>query len=288
MNLTKRAIWAILCLFAVYGCSGNGGSGDGEVTGSSEEPVTYCGNPTVSAYNVTGSAVGSTATASVSGTVSVVLPSSLTTFGGTPGNFTAQISLTVDGLPCAYNYPLTCFFGSCVYENPANACNPAHGICPSVCPSGSLPANYQFTNAYNVTLRVTRQTAGSYDLVSAAFQSAPLPANTPCDSYACSGGAVQTINTPIGGACPSDGNLCNGVEACDGAGSCVSNNPLPVNTPCSDGNVCDVATCNSSHTCALSSYAASGTPATSLALLKSGGGIHGITQQRLRRQRPSV
>jgi hypothetical protein len=28
--------------------------------------------------------------------------------------------------------------------------------------------------------------------------------------------------------------------------------------------------------------------ATSLALLKSGGGIHGITQQRLRRQRPSV
>lgn len=50
--------------------------------------------------------------------------------------------------------------------------------------------------------------------------------------------AVSCIGEPLGASC-SDGNPCNGVETCDGNGSCVAGTPLP----CNDGNACTDDAC---------------------------------------------
>jgi RHS repeat-associated protein len=100
-----------------------------------------------------------------------------------------------------------------------------------------------------------------------------LDDGNPCTADACDpAGGVTHAPLPTGISC-SDGNACNGVETCDGAGVCLAGAPLvvddgnpctadacdpaggvthsslPAGTSCSGGNACDGAACNGTGTC---------------------------------------
>jgi hypothetical protein len=81
----------------------------------------------------------------------------------------------------------------------------------------------------------------------------PCNDNNACTADSCvSAGAAafcQNTPTPTGTSC-EDGNFCNGVELCDGAGSCQAGTNVSAGTSCADGTVCNGdETCNGIGSC---------------------------------------
>ena len=66
----------------------------------------------------------------------------------------------------------------------------------------------------------------------------PVNDGNPCTLDQCSANG-QPVHTPVavGTVCETDGNLCNGVSACDASGACAAGTPLS----CDDGNACNGA-----------------------------------------------
>ena len=136
----------------------------------------------------------------------------------------------------------------------ADTCSPASGVSNQPLPAGSSCADSDACNGEE-----TCDGAGG-----CAPGSVPNPDDgNPCTVDGCDPATgVRHVPQPVGTSC-GDGNDCNGVETCDGAGSCrmgngavvddgnpctadmcdpvtgVSNPPLPFGTSCADGNVCN-------------------------------------------------
>lgn len=82
----------------------------------------------------------------------------------------------------------------------------------------------------------------------------PCNDNNACTVDSCVGGGTAVAfcsNAPaaVGTVC-EDGNACNGVEICDGLGTCQPGTIQAAGTSCSDGDLCNGdETCNSTGTC---------------------------------------
>jgi hypothetical protein len=78
---------------------------------------------------------------------------------------------------------------------------------------------------------------------------------------------IRQSASAAGMPCPSDGNVCNGVEACDGVGACQHGTPLD----CDDGNLCTQDSCDPLSGCANDATPATGckTAEKSLLILKN-------------------
>jgi hypothetical protein len=94
------------------------------------------------------------------------------------------------------------------------------------------------------------------DVFSAQAPSVPPPCNdnNACTADQCVGSGTTVAfcrNTPVpSGTSCEDGNSCNGVELCDGAGQCAPGTPASAGTSCSDNNACNGdETCNGTGTC---------------------------------------
>jgi hypothetical protein len=97
----------------------------------------------------------------------------------------------------------------------------------------------------------------SEGVFSAQAPSVPPPCNdnNTCTTDTCVGSGTpvafcRNAPTPSGSSC-EDGNFCNGVELCDGAGQCQPGTSLSAGTSCADGTVCNGdETCDGLGTCA--------------------------------------
>jgi len=83
------------------------------------------------------------------------------------------------------------------------------------------------------------------DTLAAHAASVPPPCNdhNACTTDTCVGGGTAIAfcrNTPVtAGTSCEDGNLCNGAEVCDAAGSCSAGTPLAAGASCADGDLCN-------------------------------------------------
>jgi hypothetical protein len=97
---------------------------------------------------------------------------------------------------------------------------------------------------------------GGEGVFSAQAPTVPPPCNdnNACTADACVGGGTsvafcRNTPTPSGTSC-EDGNVCNGVETCDGNGACQPGTNVSAGTSCSDSNACNGdETCSGSGTC---------------------------------------
>ncbi len=89
--------------------------------------------------------------------------------------------------------------------------------------------------------------------------------HNPCTTDSCTGGVCASTLAPAGTGC-ADADLCNGAEACNALGQCVSGPPVILDDgdPCTT-DTCDAATGMATHTkqmaCAWSSTSTAGAPA---------------------------
>jgi hypothetical protein len=126
-------------------------------------------------------------------------------------------------------------------------------------PNGKLTTN-RFARltgvAWAKTISIGAQNViTSQGVFSAQTPSVPAPCN---DNNACTADQCVVSGTvafcssaalPSGTSCEDD-NTCNGVELCDGAGTCALGTPSSAGTPCLDGNACNGdETCNGTGTC---------------------------------------
>ena len=129
-----------------------------------------------------------------------------------------------------------------------------------------LVPNAKLTTGQNVSLTGAvwgkNIVIGSHNVISSdgAFQtltpSVPPPCNdgNACTADACVGGGTpfgfcSNTATPSGSSC-EDGNVCNGSERCDGAGTCLAGKVADAGTSCADNTVCNGdETCNGFGTC---------------------------------------
>ncbi len=111
--------------------------------------------------------------------------------------------------------------------------------------------------AWAKTINIGSQSSVSGEgVLSAQSPSVPPPCNdnNTCTADACVGGGTtvafcRNTATPSGSSCEDD-NTCNGVELCDGAGTCQSGTNVPKGESCSDSDACNGdETCNGFGTC---------------------------------------
>jgi hypothetical protein len=82
----------------------------------------------------------------------------------------------------------------------------------------------------------------------------PCNDNSACTTDSCVGGGTTVAfcrNTPVAaGTLCADGNTCNGVEVCDGLGTCQPGTIQAAGTACPDGDLCNGnEVCNGAATC---------------------------------------
>ncbi len=152
-----------------------------------------------------------------------------------------------DGNPC--NGAEACAVGGlCVASDPpplddgnpctADSCDPALGVRHIAVAAGTSCADSNACNGVEICTAAGACVPGSPPLIDDG---------NPCTADSCSGGVVRHLPVTNGTSC-SDGNLCNGLEACS-AGACVPGS-LPVlddANPCT-ADACDPATGSVTHT----------------------------------------
>jgi hypothetical protein len=172
-----------------------------------------------------------------------------------------------------------CADASCVgktCEAPPNGCYLSPGTCTGgACDYQEAPAGTNCDDGDKCTASDTCNGSG------ACVPGAPVPVDdgNPCTVDACDPATGAVTHTPVAaGTSCDDGNLCNGVAACDGSGACVPGAPVDCATPpgacfqaagvcnpvsgvctyapkaagasCDDGNACTSPdACNGSGTC---------------------------------------
>ena len=113
----------------------------------------------------------------------------------------------------------------------ADSCDPATGVQHDPEPAGTACADGNLCNGDETCDGTGSCQAGTPPTVDDG---------NPCTADSCDPATgVQHDPEPVGTAC-ADGNLCNGDETCDGAGSCQGGTPPPVD----DGNPCTADSCD--------------------------------------------
>lgn len=181
----------------------------------------------------------------ISPPINGMFPQELTVVSGDATAFTASlVTTTMSGT--------TTISTSCAYTS-AGPYRMLRSSCSGI-------ANDTVRAFSNLELVVSANAEGVGEMTLQASVSA-LEDNKRCTADSCDPTTgVSHTNVQAGASCSVDNQVCNGVEACDGAGGCVASGNAPAGTPCSDGNPCNgFESCNGAGTCAAGTPLPAGT-----------------------------